>query len=166
MVVVIAILAAITIVAFNGVQARARDSARKNDIAAIKKALELYYIDNGSYPPTTCASGCKINNYWSSTSDGSWSNLAASLVPKYISKLPSDPQASSATNPAIAGGFNYDLYTTTATNGTTWCSSAASGQLYLLAYRYENQPQEQIISGNCPGAQPTSYASSQFVSTK
>ena len=49
-IVVIAILAAISIVAYNGIQQRVRDADRVNDVAAIKKALELYYIDKGSYP--------------------------------------------------------------------------------------------------------------------
>ena len=52
-IVVIGILAAITIVAFNGVQARAKDSTRSNDLTAIQKALELYKTDNGTYPNAT-----------------------------------------------------------------------------------------------------------------
>lgn len=49
-IVVIAILAAITIVAYNGVQTRARDSARTSDVRAIQKALELYKAEHGRYP--------------------------------------------------------------------------------------------------------------------
>ena len=45
-IVVIAILAAISIVAYTGIQARARDTTRKNDLAAIAKALEVRAIDN------------------------------------------------------------------------------------------------------------------------
>jgi len=40
-IVVIAILASISVVAYNGIQTRARDSQRSSDISAIKKALEL-----------------------------------------------------------------------------------------------------------------------------
>lgn len=50
-IVVIGILAAITIVAFNGVQARSRDTARITKVKDIAKALELYKVDNGRYPP-------------------------------------------------------------------------------------------------------------------
>jgi len=50
-IVVIGILAAITIVAFNGVQAKARDGARISKVTSIAKAIELYYADNGTYPP-------------------------------------------------------------------------------------------------------------------
>lgn len=49
-IVVIAILAAITIVAFNGTQVRARDTARITKVKEISKAIELYQVDNGTYP--------------------------------------------------------------------------------------------------------------------
>jgi prepilin-type N-terminal cleavage/methylation domain-containing protein len=49
-IVVIAILAAISIVAYNGIQSRARDAERKSDISAIQKHIEIFYINNGFYP--------------------------------------------------------------------------------------------------------------------
>ena len=51
-IVVIAILAAITVVAYNGVQNRAYDSSIQNDLTNIAKQLELAKIDstNESYP--------------------------------------------------------------------------------------------------------------------
>ncbi len=49
-IVVIAILAAISVVAYRGVQNRANDSAVQNDLVAAAKALELYEADYGSYP--------------------------------------------------------------------------------------------------------------------
>lgn len=63
-IVVIGILAAITITAYNGAQVRARDSARISKVKSISKAIELYRVDNGTYPPildgvgweTTCGS--------------------------------------------------------------------------------------------------------------
>jgi len=54
-IVVIGILAAITIVAYNGIQARARDNIRINDLSEIAKSLQLYAIDKG---PMTNGSGC------------------------------------------------------------------------------------------------------------
>jgi prepilin-type N-terminal cleavage/methylation domain-containing protein len=58
-IVVIGILAAITIVAYNGIQQRGRDAQRKSDLVQIAKALELYRVDKGGYPSSTtgCASG-------------------------------------------------------------------------------------------------------------
>lgn len=42
-IVVIGILAAIVIVAFNGVQDRAKTTSKINDIRSMQKAIELYY---------------------------------------------------------------------------------------------------------------------------
>lgn len=50
MIVVIGILAAISIVAYNGIQARANTTAVKADIASNSKKLEEYKILNGKYP--------------------------------------------------------------------------------------------------------------------
>lgn len=49
-IVVIGILAAITIVAYNGIQARANDSRRLEDASSIQKLLALYKAQNGEYP--------------------------------------------------------------------------------------------------------------------
>jgi len=53
-IVVIAILATITIVAYNGVQERTRDSIRKEDLGSLAKAWQLYAIDNGDYGDANC----------------------------------------------------------------------------------------------------------------
>lgn len=57
-VVVIAILAAITIVAYNGVTNNARKSAMKNTLQQVAKKVETYKVDNSTYP----ASLSLINN--------------------------------------------------------------------------------------------------------
>ena len=46
-IVVIGILAAITIVAYNGIQTRAKDTTRKSDVAAMAKATAIYTIQSG-----------------------------------------------------------------------------------------------------------------------
>lgn len=51
-IVVIAILAAITIIAYNGVQNRAQVSALQADFSNAKKKLLLYQVDNTQYPST------------------------------------------------------------------------------------------------------------------
>lgn len=58
-IVVIGILAAITIVAFNGIQNRANDTSVQSDLTAFKKKMELYLIDStdGLYPNTSTALG-------------------------------------------------------------------------------------------------------------
>jgi general secretion pathway protein G len=86
-IVVIAILAAISIVAFNGAQARARDSARLSDYKSIQKALEMYRIDNGGYPD--CSGGT-----YSAGEPVEWNTVSVcltGLVPQYMKALPTDP---------------------------------------------------------------------------
>lgn len=49
-IVVIGILAAITIVAYNGVQARANDARKASSVKSIAGLLEVFYQDNNRYP--------------------------------------------------------------------------------------------------------------------
>jgi prepilin-type N-terminal cleavage/methylation domain-containing protein len=83
-IVVIAILAAITIVAYNGIQNRAKDGARDNAVSTIRKVLEQYKIDEGQYPNIcgTANAGCNI------------SLLSSFAVPKYVASIPNDPESS------------------------------------------------------------------------
>lgn len=78
-IVVIAILAAISIVAYNGVQVRANVTKVQADLKGLQAALEIYKAENNSYP----------------TTGGSWSYSANSpsgyvpgLVPTYVASLP------------------------------------------------------------------------------
>jgi type II secretion system protein G len=52
-IVVIGILAAITIVAYNGIQTRANDTAVKSDLSALAKKFALFNADNSRYPNNT-----------------------------------------------------------------------------------------------------------------
>lgn len=54
-IIVIAILATITIVAFSGIQRQARDTKRKQDVAQIAKQLQVHSFTNG---PIFTGSGC------------------------------------------------------------------------------------------------------------
>lgn len=49
-IVIIAVLAAITIVAYNGIQNRAHDSTVHSDASAMAKKLEMMKVDMGRYP--------------------------------------------------------------------------------------------------------------------
>jgi type II secretion system protein G len=80
-IVVIGILAAITIVAYNGVQQRAKDTRRSSDVSHLKQLLELYKTDTGTYP-SVCAGGDNIGC--------STTTLASVLVPTYAATLPQD----------------------------------------------------------------------------
>jgi prepilin-type N-terminal cleavage/methylation domain-containing protein len=144
-IVVIGILAAITMVTYNGMNVRSRDSARKQDVVTIVKALELYYADKGSYPNSTnyTPGSTAINGSWSTTADGSWSNLAAALAP-YTNKLPRPVGATNGTA-AMNGGNNYDYFGTPNSN---YCG-VGPGQMYILLYRLEGVPLVNTFEGDC-----------------
>lgn len=93
-IVVIAILAAISVVAYSGVQSRARDAQRASDVVVILKALELYKADNGTYPPGTSSphgNGCTGNGYsYSWATDGTW--MKELVDGNYLSKVPVPPK--------------------------------------------------------------------------
>ena len=77
-IVVIAILAAISIVAYNGIQQRAREVQLSSDVNAIKKSMELYKADKGEYPRCPTGSECRFVT-----------EIKPQLVPAYVGSLTS-----------------------------------------------------------------------------
>ena len=75
-IVIIGILAAALIPRLNGMQARARDTARKSDLSQVGTALAIYNADNGSFPVS-----------WGSIDD-----VLSALAPSYLKEIPNDPQ--------------------------------------------------------------------------
>lgn len=71
-VVVIAILAAITVVAYTNIQHRARASEASSALVQAKKQLGLYRVDNGGYPTTgnLAVAGISDSDKLQYTSDG------------------------------------------------------------------------------------------------
>lgn len=55
-IVVIAILAAISIVAYNGIQNRSKTTSSKNAAAQVQKKIELYNASTGAYPSNNLTS--------------------------------------------------------------------------------------------------------------
>ena len=146
-IVVIAILAAITIVAYNGIQTRARDSQRDADLASIQKALELYYSDNGMYPPASGSTS--INGSWSTTADASWPNLANAVVPTYVSAFPRDP-ISKQTGVGVfpwndSAGYDYSYVALSSPS----CGLTGTRQGYLIVYKYESKANVNTNASNC-----------------
>src|SRR5664279_2011708 len=144
-IVIIGILAAIVIVAYNGVQARARDTARKSDLAQLAKAIQLYHVDNGDYAESGCGSGSG-SGWLVSDYDG-----AGPLIPinqcllngRYLSRVLTDPSGSSS-----CAGLTCHAYMK--------ASCGASGT-YLLA-NLETLPQTSTDSdGTCYPAWDTTY---------
>jgi len=81
-IVVIGILAAITIVSFNGVTSKANVSKSQSDLKNMQKLVEMYKVDNGAYPIT---SGWRFTDAGGPTGgDG----FIPGIVPTYASSLP------------------------------------------------------------------------------
>ena len=92
-IVVLAILAAITIVAYNGIQQRSRDSIRKSDLMTIKKLLKLYETDKGDLANANCGNGTG-SGWMTSDYDGAGPYLPINTCitnAGYTSKVPLDP---------------------------------------------------------------------------
>jgi len=131
-IVVIAILAAISIVAYNGVQQRARDSQRSSDIAAIKKALELYRIDNGGYPR------CGANGpYIAGSATGNTVCTVTGLSQLYGTYL-----SPSLKDPINTNGYIYQ-YAAGFRNNQNGCGTQDSSDNYILGAKFET-------TGNVP----------------
>jgi general secretion pathway protein G len=99
----LAVLAGSIFAIFNpfGQIQKSQDAKRKSDLAQVQRALELYYQDNGRYPPST-ASFQITGGAWGS----SWST--------YMARVPADPTAAKKYvyfTPAASNGQSYYLYT-------------------------------------------------------
>jgi type II secretion system protein G len=120
-VVVIAILAAITIVAYNNIQDRAKFSAMQTDLRSIATALELYKTDNLGYPKTIGQglSGCTSD--WCGWDQVTGDSFIPGLSPKYMSKIPQLPTALPNNNSYLysSDGINYQLIRYKSASGLT-----------------------------------------------
>jgi len=99
---IIGLLSSIVLVGLRDARAKARDSIRKQDLAQIRKVLEILYIDQETYITTAeiCgdySTGCSTCGCGGETahSYGNWSptysNLYRALIPQYTDRLPVDP---------------------------------------------------------------------------
>jgi prepilin-type N-terminal cleavage/methylation domain-containing protein len=111
-IVVIAILAAITIVAYNGIQSRANDSAVQSDISQYAKKIQLFIADNGR-PPQSTAELDSLNVKESSTAYANHANAVMYCL--------------SGSNWSIAGasksgtnGYYYNSSTSSVTRRAWW----------------------------------------------
>jgi len=161
-IVVIAILAAISVVAYNGIQNRANNTKTVNAVATYAKAMILYKIDNGTHPQVTSCLGigysggaCRSDNTTAWTENGG--NLNTVLLAPYLKGASPTPAliptaynssltitgafydyANSAYNPS-GGGLGVIMVGTTqcpSISGTTYSSGTASTDgNFLCRYR-------------------------------
>jgi prepilin-type N-terminal cleavage/methylation domain-containing protein len=154
-IVVIAILATISISAYSGVQARARDSIRKSDLADIKKALTYYYTDKGDWIGT--GSGCGYNGDglgWFNYSGGTYpASTASCLTTNGYTKQDIKDPTGAATSTATSG-YTYMKYN---------CGSGDSLRVFVYA-KLETEPQsETATDGTCNSSLDTLYGMNYYV---
>jgi prepilin-type N-terminal cleavage/methylation domain-containing protein len=94
-IVVIAILASISVVAYNGIKERARHTSIQSDIRQVHRLLELYHADHGTYPvtgTTTLAGAASGNETYADSncviSDETKVTRSANWVPGISEALP------------------------------------------------------------------------------
>lgn len=94
-VVIIAILAAITIVAYNGIQNRAKTSSAAASAASLQKKVEAYAIDTsgGLYPTTVATLGTdSAKSYYITSSVKPTVTGAVAIDGTVLSAAPTDPK--------------------------------------------------------------------------
>lgn len=96
-IVVIAILAAISMVAYNGVQDRAKNAQVQSDIRQVAKLIEMYNADKGSYPSTGSLDSVYSDSNCSYTDSDGYKGI--DWVPDmgaYTARLPQNPGLASS----------------------------------------------------------------------
>lgn len=115
-VVVVAILASISIVAYNGIQTRAENAKTIQAVASWVKALQMYKIDTGNYPTVNTCLGAS-NTYtdsnggvcWGDASNTTWRvqpNLST-MMADYIDGAPEPSSKNISTETAQRRGAMY-----------------------------------------------------------
>ena len=103
-IVVIAVLAAISVVAYNGITARASFTKSKSDMNSLNKAILIFYADKGYYP---------IATDWMGWDQATGDSFIPGLAPQYISATPQMPVANVSADTYLyrssTGGAGYQL---------------------------------------------------------
>lgn len=141
-IVVITVLAMISIVAYGGVQKKARDTARIDSIAKIQESLDLYLAKNGRYPSATPNPG---SGGWETSVDVSGSFM------EYLA--PYGPSAGTPVDPTNSTTYRFMYYRYPAGNGGC---DVSKGGFYVLMATFEdaaNKPTGNSMVGECTSPQ-------------
>jgi len=123
-IVVIAILAAVTIVAYNGIQTRARASSVSSSLTQAAKKIAMYHIDNSAYPTSLSAVGMTDTNnisYQYRTTGTGYCLTATSGAVSYKVTEASPPNTGSCTITNLA--VNPSFETNLTAWGPTWAGA-------------------------------------------
>lgn len=127
---IIGILSSVVLASLNVAKLKANDAERVSDMRAIQTALELYHTDYPSYPVTSSwSSKCAS---WPDQGGGS---VIPGIAPRYIAKMPDDPQMNAAASTCCylyySNGADYKLLAHNCpTSYTCYGSGEATGGFY------------------------------------
>lgn len=152
-IVVIAILASISIVAYTGIQGRARDSQRLQDMKTIMKALEVYKVQTGNYPAAVGTTGA--GGWETSAGSTPFLNALATGSNAVISSVPVDPVNVINGSPNISRTGDDNFYFYHRYNANNSGCDITRGEFYILGVtRMDTVPSGQAVSGSevftCP----------------
>ena len=156
-IVVIGILATITIVAYNGTQARARDTQRASDARNILTALEAYKAINNTYPVATSTAG-----------SGSY-ELSTETAGTFMEYLQTTFSTGVPVDPINDTNHYYRYYRYSEANLTTYgCATNKGNLMVFYAVGFENasnMPQSDpplVCTSTSWGGSATSYFKYRF----
>jgi prepilin-type N-terminal cleavage/methylation domain-containing protein len=161
-VVVIAILAAITIVSYNGITNRAKATAAQSLVSQIAKKISVYSVDNnGQYPASLAVAGITNTDGLQYTSNGSSFCVTGTTqnVSYFASSTSPSPTAGACNGHGVNGG---DTITNLIINpsfesNTNNCSGALGGGAGI----FSRAPSDSTIGSNTGRLSWTSAASSE-----
>ena len=134
-IVVIAILAAITIVAYNGIQSRARLSSAQSTANTVAKKAEAWNALNNSYPTYCQFATGTTNGTGAATGVGTAGCTAGANATGLEAKL-DDPNLITAVSPTSGNGVNTVQYVPCGTTGARihfWNYTAATPAITTTA---------------------------------
>jgi prepilin-type N-terminal cleavage/methylation domain-containing protein len=110
-IVVIAILAAITVIAYNGIQARANDSRMQTGVSQLEKAIRLWNVNTGEYPKGGYGSTAAVGATNCADGSGGWiySGVYACTLEDVLQKqslIPSNFTLNLPPNKGYGGGYD------------------------------------------------------------
>jgi prepilin-type N-terminal cleavage/methylation domain-containing protein len=108
---IIGLMASIAMVSLGNARSKSRDSARRQNLLQLQKALELYYNTNGSYPSTNSQWWGQTSFYGNRAQTGA-NGYIPDLAPNYVPVLPRDPFTNKGGGDGFcaAGGYWAYLY--------------------------------------------------------
>ena len=131
---IIGLLATLAVVSLNNARQKSRDAKRVSDIRQIQTALDLYFLDQNSYPVETTATGLGSTETCLDNGGFKASGCSGTI---YMGSIPKDP---SSTGTLCTG------VTTSDSAGCDYAYSSASGSDYKI-YFYLEGPTGNLNAG-------------------